>query len=749
VALSGREIAQSAEIGVIEDVMNAIKLLPGVNYSGFISSYPSIRGGHPGDMTTSFDGFYINNPYFWGGAFSIFDPRMVESAQLSHGVFSSRYGPTISGLLEITSKKPSPTETQFELGMSTSEAKFNLSLPINNKGGILFMGRLTYYDPIIGLAKLLVPVMPELEMVNAIKQAPYIRAATVTGNYRFTQNLELTATGFFGMDGAGAKYENAYDTGVLKSESNMEFDFINYQAFFTSSLLWNPRNDMLLKSSFGIGYENTIIKGETENLIYDKEFSDYFQNAWFPLLSFFIQGTRYEFYETNYVDMSNIHFNLQGRLDYDWEITDNILLAAGAQERYSLYRTAGDNEFNNEISFVYLPDADKDNIKNLLRSHSLLPLPDPFFDIIIVRSSKSYPADTDNNLFTTSGYFLGEYNSDRFKAELGLRIDHFYLGGKGFSASSDPVLNPRLNLDFNIYKNGSFFQSVDIAAGTGLFSSFSNTLFMLDARYDIDKIKPNRSWTSIIGIKFELPQSFVLNIEGYYKYVYDRMYIPVSSGISEMVIKPNFDGEGITWGFDIMLQKIQGRYVHGWLTYSYNWAKYRDPHGGSSTGLSGGNRGDDWYYPSFHRFHNLNLILNFRPTPKFNIYLRFGFASGVVLSRRDESGPTSYPVLIYDGANPGGSYFIEKYYWISVLDESNRTTPSLPMDIKFSIFGGNPNGKTRYEVYFAIENVLSLFYSAQANISFNRYTGQIDTGSNTASYDVPFPIPSFGFKYSY
>jgi hypothetical protein len=71
------------------------------------------------------------------------------------------------------------------------------------------------------------------------------------------------------------------------------------------------------------------------------------------------------------------------------------------------------------------------------------------------------------------------------------------------------------------------------------------------------------------------------------------------------------------------------------------------------------------------------------------------------------------------------------------------------MDIKFSIFGGNKNGKTRYEIYFALENVLAFVYTSSGNTSYNQYTGEIDTGSNSASYEIPMPIPSFGFKISY
>jgi hypothetical protein len=243
----------------------------------------------------------------------------------------------------------------------------------------------------------------------------------------------------------------------------------------------------------------------------------------------------------------------------------------------------------------------------------------------------------------------------------------------------------------------------------------------------------------------EFPESLIFNIEFYYKYIFDRMYIPVATGIDSLDVRPRLDGEGRVWGIDLMLQKRQSRFWDGWLSYSFNWANYRDPSGRQSgLGFSGGNRGDDWYFPSYHRYHNLNLVLNIKPTPRINLYTRFGLASGVQLSRRIGEGPMSYPVYVYEtGA------FIEKFYWPSEPDESNRTTPSLPMDVKFSIFGASKTGKARYEVYVAVENVLALLYGAEGNTSFNQYTGEINTGSDSARYDIPIPIPSFGFKISY
>jgi len=758
VALSGREIAQTAEIGIIEDVMNAVKLLPGVGYTGLFNSHPSIRGGDPGDMSASLDGFYIMNPYYWGGGFSIFDPRMVQSAQLSHGVFSTRYGNTISGLLDVTSKKPSSTETEFELGASTSAASFNLSFPLSGKGGILFMGRVTYYDPIVWVFQQASKKYEPLEPVNAIETAPYIRSGTVTGNYRFSDKLEVQATGFWGMDGVGVNYENITRTSELKSDSYIQFDYTNYQGFITSALSWNPRNDMLFKLTAGTGYTEADIDGELWDIIYEKEFKKTKGNDWYfddlKEHSKFKDQNNYDMKDNAIIKGNEKEFNVQGRVDYDWELKDGLLLATGVQERFNQYTSISKRKMSRGKLLI---EFDEPTRIGLLKDMNI---DDPYWQAyftekIRVRRPIEYNSDAKNRMFTTSGYSLAEYSTPggRFNTELGLRIDHFHLIGKDdFSLSSKPALNPRLNMDFNVFKNQGIVHSFDLSAGTGLFSSINTSVSVAEKKYNLDEIKPNRSWTSVAGTKLEFPEGLSFNIEGYYKYIFDRTYyISIQRGISETDIQPKFNGEGRAWGIDVMLQKLQSRFWDGWISYSYSWVKYRNPDSGiSSMDTEGGTQRNDWYFPSYHRFHNLNLILNVKPAPRFNIYTRFGFASGAQIPRRVSDGPISYPVYVY-AEDPSEGYFVERYEWPSVRDENNRTTPSLPMDLKFSIFGKNKKGmgKARYELYFAIENALSLLYTSQGNTRFNQNTGEIDTGSEAASYEIPIPIPSFGFKYSY
>jgi hypothetical protein len=726
VAVSERDIAQTGEIGVIEDVMTTIKLLPGVGYSGMFNALPSIRGGSPGDLMAVLDGFYIENPYHWGGGFSIFDPRMVQSAQLSHGVFSTRYGHTISGILEISSKRPSPTETELELGVSTSAANLNLSWPLFGKGGVMVMGRITYYDPVIWAAKQLAKSIEELEVVNYVRVAPYIRSTAITANYRFTGDLEFQGSGFFGSDGVGVFFENVTEANRMTSRTDMTFDWENRLGFLTAGLTWNPRNTMVLRALGGAGFQQQFIEGGIDNDI-NVKYSDFFLTR-YPHLT----GGKETYSLTDLDTLVNgvaAMANYQGRLDFDWDLGRGFVFALGAQELYSHW--TADQSMSTWNYFVDPGTALGFN---------------KYIERII---------DVDSRQYSSSAYTLLEYSrgDNKFGAELGLRLDHLYFIGRDFSLQTNPAWNPRLNLDFGILRNKGPLDSLSLNLGAGLFSSRYDGLDGLKKDMglgDFD-LKPNRSATSILGVRLDFAGGLSFNIEGYYKYVFDRAYTStsVASGASTAEQKLLFDGVGHVGGFDLQLQKMASRYWDGWISYSFNYARYRDPHTvpeGINLNSDSG-RGNDWYYPSFHRFHNLNLVLNYKPIKSINIYTRFGLASGAPLNEVGEKQSIAVQRLNKDGS-PTGEY-IELWTRNARYSDTNRTTWSIPLDIKLSIFGFNRSGKSQYEVYVAVEGALSLLGAGKGNTSFNAYTGEEDTGSMSAVYELPIPIPSFGFRWSY
>jgi hypothetical protein len=271
----------------------------------------------------------------------------------------------------------------------------------------------------------------------------------------------------------------------------------------------------------------------------------------------------------------------------------------------------------------------------------------------------------------------------------------------------------------------------------------------VDSGIDDFTLKPNRSWTSVAGIKLDFSGGWTFNLEGYFKYVYDRAYqYTLTEPGKPSTTVYRFNGDGIAGGFDLMLQKFHSRYWDGWLSYTFTWAKYHEPESPARE-LDGAGKTvleeSPWYYPSFHRFHNLNLVLNFKPASGVNIYTRLGLASGRPKPKVGEI--TRYDVFLVDSSSSWQR--IDKYKRDADYDDGSRTTWSIPLDLKVSWFRFNPRNKVRTEVYLAAENLLSLFYVAQGNTSFNQYTGKEDTGSDSANYEMPIPMVSFGMKWSY
>jgi len=770
VAISERELSRTAEIGIVEDVMNSVKLLPGVGYSGMFSAMPSIRGGDPGDLMAVLDGFYLERPYHWMGSVSIFDPKIVSGARLSHGVFSSRYGNTISGLLEITSKSPSPTETELEAAIGSSAASLNLSLPINGKGGVLLMGKVTYWDTLVWAAKGLSRIIEDenLDMINSISTSPYIRSAALSANYRLSPNVEWRLNGFFGSDGIGADLKTDYsrfaDDGI-EGVMELKADYGNYQGFLTTGFTVSPIPKLALRFSGGAGFIKTITEDYIDNNI-TAHYNEDFINR-YPSLNL-DTGKSYNAPNVNVtLELDNTIFSAQGRADADIDLGKGFIAAFGVQELYSLWKQTEDIDLFIETP-TYKLKPDQKNILKLLYPGKFPILDLPPEDYAAIIRPSGFSGDVLNQGFTTSAYTLVEYLSQnqRFGAELGLRVDHLYFKGKKFDIQTKPALNPRFNIDVGILKNRGIIDSFSATIGTGLFSSVNSLISFFDPDQfgtvdsadlgDIE-LKLNRSWTSVIGFKFDFTEKYSFNIEGYYKRVFDRGYLTADTVSGSNIIPAfNFDGVGNVYGFDLQLQKLESRHWDGWISYTFTWAKYHDPSGGGE-GISMGSVdtvGELWYYPSFHRFHNCNIVLNIKPLRWLDISTRMGFASG--RPRRKVSDTIyPYPVQAIDADNKpqlnesGEPVIIQKYRRDSWYDENERSSWSLPLDIKFSFYPVNKYGRTGMEVYIAGENLLSVVYKPTGNTRFNDYTGKEDAASSSGTFDFPIPMVSFGIKWRY
>ncbi|MDR2375732.1 MAG: TonB-dependent receptor [Treponema sp.] len=631
------EIQGTGEPEIIEDTTNPIEPPPQAGYSGPFNAAPGLREGRPGDLVAVMDGFYIKTPYHWGGEVSIFDPRILESARLTHGVFSVASGHAVSGLLELAIKKPSPEHLEIELDLSTAMAVAGLSFPLAGRGGLMFTGRLSYYDPVILAARGLFGVsgLEFLKPAVSISTAPYIRDLALSSAYRVTDKLELSLTGFLGADGVAYR-EQADPLGSLEIAG----DRLSYQVFGRLGLSYNPRNDMSFNAGLGAAYRRSELEGRTGG------------------------GS---------IFLADALSTVQGRAELEWNLGRGLLMSLGLEGLY-LYP---EGEVEVPVG-IKPPGVDYTRLQSL----------------------------------SGAAYVLANYTSPgrRFGAELGLRLDHVFVTGQDFSGDR-PVLSPRLNLDFGLLENRGPLDSLSLVLGLGLFSAanaisdsrWAQDLFGEDAR------RPDQALTGAGGLRLEFSGAFSLDVEGYYTHVTRRTYAFFDAASSGWGLYA--DGQGRLWGLDLRLAKLESRFLDGWIAYSFSRARYREPGLPEDPFVNIVNAvSRDWHQLPFHRFHALYVALNIRPAQRFVLGTRLGFVS------------------------------------YALVDPDERSF-SIPADIKFSFLSHSLHGKARWEFYVAVGNVFSA--DPAGNTTFNPYTGKEDTWSMSLSYDMPVPVPSFGFRWSY
>ncbi|MDR0527256.1 MAG: hypothetical protein LBG79_05530, partial [Spirochaetaceae bacterium] len=541
---------------------------------------------------------------------------------------------------------------------------------------------------------------------------------------------EVTLNGFIGGDGIGANYNNKVTFSNGEQDISLKFDWYNLQGFLIGGFKWNPNKEMLLKTSVGAGFRSVYVKGDIHN-VGDVPKPD----PWPPsdLLPFFPSN----FFpdpippiDSHYLmDLESTTSSIQARVDYDWDAGKGFLFAAGVQEFFNLWTR---QSFMQGLMEIEVPPD------------SMGPGSPAYY---INRAMTIGPNKNDSHALSSAAYTLLEYKTpnQKFGAELGLRVDHFFVAGEDFSIQSMPAFNPRINVDFNLLKNESIFDSIDFTAGTGLFSSMTDNTSSFNKATGIKdfELKQNRSWTSLLGAKINFLDNYSFNIEAYYKYVFDRHYTVsiVDSTTGQAHSEHYFNGESHIAGFDVMLQKLHSRYIDGWIAYTFIWARMRNPFSSRNGELF---ENEEWRWPSYHRFHNLNVVMNIKPAPRYNIALRLGFASGAPRSKAGKI--TAYPVLVERGSN---SFFMQKYKRQNEYSDTLRDGFTIPLDIKISFFTFRRSGKTHGELYLAAEGVLAFLKTRESNKSFDQYTGKEVEGSDTANYQMPVPMISFGYTWSY
>ena len=710
-AVSKQEMQTAAQIGIVEDVMSAVKTLPGVGYSGGWNAAPSIRGGSPSETTAYLDGFEVSYPYHWGGAFSIFNPNMVESAKLSAGLVSARYGRILSGLLEVNTKTPTENDLHWESSITTTGLEAYIQAPLNSYTGLVLGGKLTWMEVSFNLAG----------AAGGFTQVPYIRDVYGKWYWNPSDRLKFFVNGFFNSDGVGTISESLGSD--LKTKDR--FDWTNSDIILSGGMKWLVSDFWQVQAQGGWNHHEAspVLSSLSSGFkAYSPDFLSLYDGSALDTdgvvgtikgqTGFNLDGTYFKFKGTDVND------NFQGRLENQWVMAPGQNLVFGGES--NLYRS------------TYSENVDG--------------YTDMKIEGVDYYSPLYWNLTTQGNRTLNSGAFLlwdFAFAEDKFTGELGVRGDHTYLWNEEMSLQSYPVVNPRLRLSYQALKNAGDFKSLIFTSGAGLFSKMTSFTQQFKKEFNLKDFEfgPDRNWFVLAGTEVQLEGGWKFSLETYYKNYFQRTYLTKVPELNPMKIEVRGDGQGFAAGFDLLVQKKEGRYFDGYLTYSFMMARYLNPSGTGPAIQPQAAPVGEWYYPAYHRFHSVNLIGNFKPLNWLTLSVKGALASGApktVLGDREVKA-----ALMPDGQ------LVERWSRTSTYSDTLRNDISCPVDLKFVFSDYYEGSKIRWEYYFGVENVFASFYTPKTNKALDGFSGKEQTGSGEAEFTIGAPVPSFGFKLSY
>lgn len=717
VVMEKSEMKTTAQIGLVEDIMASVSTLPGVGFSGGWNSQPSIRGGYPEEMGTVLDGVYIISPWHWGGAYSIFNPLMVDSVKMSHGIFSARYGRAMSGLLEVTTIKPTSSFVRIDAGIATTSTDFFAQIPFTPKAGLFTGGKVTYMET-LGWAVNALPIEPKLS--DTVSQMPYIRDFYAKGYYTPVPSLDISLNAFFGSDGIGIKTKVSNE-GITTAA---KFDWLNLQGFAGTNIKWMPTDNTLVH--FVGAYNQHVMNAE---FAFDPSGSYTYSDSFLDTYDL-IDGSDdrtingFTSYSIDSLGMegfmkTTIHQG-QAKLESDILMKGGSIVSFGTEEVLQFAQS----------------------------KQKVTGWQEQFFSEIPQYAEVTYEQNIDGNRILNSALFaLWSFGTDSspIRGELGLRGEHFYLWNDNFDLNTIPVANPRLTVQWTPIKETKYFNAITLSAGTGFYSMFPLDVIGAEKKYGINsfEVGPNRAWFQVVGAELDLKNDWYFKTEGYYKQYFNRLYLVADNSKTPVEYKAKTDGIGYATGFDLMLEKKNGRRLDGYLSYSFVIARYQNPTKPAYDNhlTMSGEPLDTWFYPNFHRFHTLNLIINWKPITGMVFTVKSSLATSTPKNKVGE-------ITVYAATLPDGR-ILERYSRTEVYSDTLRTELSCPVDVRFGYSNYYRGTKLKWEYYIGAENVFVNLYSPKNTPGFDAYTGKEMADSGSADFNIGIPLVSVGYKISY
>jgi len=540
--------------GANPGVENVLKLLPGVSSNNELSTQYAVRGGNYDENLVYINGIEVYRPFLIRSGqqegLSFVNSSMVQNLEFSSGGFQSRYGDKLSSVLNITYKNPSRFGVLLEgslLGASATVETISKDRSFSSVSGVRYRDnslllesqqtRANYNPRFTDLQTYLtwrLSTRFHLNFLGNLSRNVY-RNEPITRqtNFGTIDNPQALVVFYEGQE------NNTYATefGALKADF-----FVNDQLSlnFTSSLyhtIEEEYSDVI--AQYELGPVNTDL--ESENLG--------------ELTS--SRGVGAQFNRSRN-DLDALIFNLghRGKLAVESRVIEWGLKYSNEDFRDRIREA----EFIDSTGFSIRPPRPE-----FVNNQPLEPFSAPLV------AFEAISAQNEVNTNRISGFLqysdLLKWGENDFYYNLGVRAQHWWVGGPQLSTSSHTIFSPRAQLAIKPdWKDDMLFR---ISGGVYQQPPFYREL--RDQNGEVQPtVKAQRSYQLVLGHEYSFTlwnRAFKLTSEAYFKDM-DRVN-PYT--LEDVRIRYAADNNAIAYAYGADV-RLNGAFVPGtesWVSLGY------------------------------------------------------------------------------------------------------------------------------------------------------------------------------------
>lgn len=577
------------------DIIKTLQTLPGVAAGTELMSGIYVHGGDGTDNLFMLDGVPIYQVSHLIGMFSSFNSDVVESLDFYKSGFPARYGGKMSSVVDVRTKSGDFEDYHGLFAIGLIDGRLHLEGPIVKGKTSFNIGlRRTWMDmvttPIIWYANW-----------HAIKEDGKDKANQVNGGYNFSD----------------------FNAGITHKFSEDNILKLNFYA----------GQD---KADFGLKEPESDDDGDTIHWGYDNVHA---KVTWGNLLASL--NWQYDISDMLYLDATAYHSRNHSLIDLgmdEWQWRDGKDAYNTISENVASHVNVTGVKTN-----LHIRPNEHHHIRTGLMAQHNLYLPSRAFSLDFkmgnIPLQMSNSVDSEYKGMESALYVEDEMGiTPWLKANIGARGVLFAVKGKNWMK-----LEPRASLKFQCGTNTSIRMSYtemnqyDHSIATSYLDLPTNTWMP-----STSIIKPMFSRQFAGGVYSTLPNHFKLTLEGWYKtmehmYEYNgitTLYPPIDSWENDFI-----EGKGKSWGLEYGLE-YEGEKLSAQVYYTLSWSmrKFEDFY-------------FDWYPDRNDNRHKFDIMLNYCPKPRFELFAGWHYHTG-----------NNITAATYSLHNNDGKYYIYDIY---------------------------------------------------------------------------------------